>query len=332
MSEQGGYGNPVFDHDAADVTLVRDDGGLWHAFTTQSFYDGRLVNLPHLVSANLVDWQLVRDAMPVLPGWVRGSIWAPHVDVGGNGYVIYYSAALSVGPHHGIGVQTSRSLSGDFTDSGAPLVMRAGEHEAPFAAIDPFALTAECGRRYLYWGSGHAPIRVRELNPDGMSFRGPPRAVLHPFEDSNGHGRLVEAASVLYRPEAGYYYMWVSGDNTHTQNYAISEFRARRPTDDFSREGNPNNPIMRSSSAFLGPGHHSLTVDDSGQFWTLYHASRMEDVVRFQAGDRTLTSAGEPGVPRLLMLDRVEVRDDGWSVIGGGQPSSHGSHRPAVRG
>ncbi len=61
------YRDPVIDGDAPDVTLIRADDGLFHAFTTQSICNGVLINLPHYTSADLVHGQFAGDALPVLP-------------------------------------------------------------------------------------------------------------------------------------------------------------------------------------------------------------------------------------------------------------------------
>ncbi len=328
-----GYSNPVYAHDAPDITAIIGSDGLYHGFTTQSLYGGAsLVNMPHLVSRDLVDWRFIGDAMPTLPKWVGGSIWAPHVDFGGDGYVIYYSALRRDLDEHAVGVQTGPTLQGGFTDRGAPLVERAQAEDASFAAIDPFSMTTPDGRRLLYWGSGHAPIRVQELARNGMSLVRSSSEVLRPFADVHGYGKLVEAATVEHRVQDGHYYMWVSGDNTHEPHYAVSEFRSPFPDGDFEREPNPLNPILRDNADFIAPGHHCQVIDDAGQLWVLYHANLRSDFSTYRKSrPPQMTTAGLPGVPWRLCLDRVEVLNDGWSRVNGGSgPSSISRSRPVI--
>ncbi len=172
------YRNPVFNHDAADPTVIRGADGIFHCFTTQSLYDERLVNMPHLVSSDLVNWRLYGDAMPALPSWVAGSVWAPHIHNGPDGYLLYYCAQVAGREDHAIGVQRGSSLVEPFVDRGSPLITRTDDSESTFSVLDPFSLVTADDKRYLYWGSGHAPIRVQELSVDGLSLRGPVHEVL----------------------------------------------------------------------------------------------------------------------------------------------------------
>lgn len=323
------YRNPVYDRDAPDPTVIRTPDGVFHCFTTQSIYDGRLVNVPHLRSKDLVSWEFFGDAMPAPPAWTEGSIWAPHIDTIGDVYVMYYCAKVRGSEEHAIGVRTCTDLGGSFADKEIPLVSRTGHGDSAFSAIDPFSLLVEDGRRLLYWGSGHAPIRARELTPDGLDVKGPTHIVLRPFVSERGHGNLVEAAEVRFSPLDSRYYLWVSGDNTHQPRYAVSEFRSTWPDRGFQPNGNPANPILDDNETYAAPGHHCRIADDAGHWWVLYHANLRDDLAAFRGGPPVeFTSAGKPAVPRKLLLDRVELSAEGWSTINNGFGPSH-ERRPA---
>ena len=113
MALKGGttYENPVYDHDAPDPAVLRDDDGTFYAYTTQSIYGARLLNIPVLRSTDLVHWRLVADALPSVPEWAvpdERDSWAPHVIRIDETYVMYFSEARAHDGTMAIGVATSR--------------------------------------------------------------------------------------------------------------------------------------------------------------------------------------------------------------------------------
>ena len=105
---------PVIRSDAPDPSILVV-GHTYYAFTTDSGVD----NLPVYKSTDLVDWQLVGDAMPVLPAWAQvGFSWSPSVTVApGGGYQLFYDAYDEGEGAQCIGRATSSSPLGPFVDS-----------------------------------------------------------------------------------------------------------------------------------------------------------------------------------------------------------------------
>ena len=103
-------------------------------------------------SRNLVDWDVLGDALPVKPGWASKTqdFWAPHVLEDGGRYYLYYSAkpdAALTDTTRGLclAVATADRPSGPFTDIGRPLVCGGG-----FVNIDPMAFDDPAtGKRLL---------------------------------------------------------------------------------------------------------------------------------------------------------------------------------------
>jgi arabinan endo-1,5-alpha-L-arabinosidase len=308
------YMNPVLHNDAPDPTVIRAGDGFFYAYTTQSYYGARFLNLPILRSSDLITWRLVGDAFPERPDWVvpgtdHGDMWAPHIASWDGTYYLFYSArSLDLG-NMAIGVATSESPTGPFKDRGAPLITG----ERGFEAIDPFAWEIPDGTKYVYWGSDRAPIRAQELSSDGMELVGEPVELLSPLR-SEEYDNLVEGAWMM-RHGPYYYLMYSGGACCGTDaHYAVLVARGSSPLGPFERyEGNP---ILEANEAFNAPGHHATIQDDAGQDWILYHAMDRDDVTNV----------------RFLLLDRIEWVD-GWPVVNDGNgPSSESQDAPVVEG
>jgi hypothetical protein len=90
-----------------------------------------------------------------------------------------------------------------------------------FVNIDPFSYDDPAtGKRLLYWGSGHQPIKVQELAADRLSFVPGSRPIdllpALPGSDPSLYSRLVEGAWVVLRD--GWYYLFYSGDTCCGRN------------------------------------------------------------------------------------------------------------------
>jgi arabinan endo-1,5-alpha-L-arabinosidase len=339
------YTNPVFDEDFPDPTVIDAGGGWFYAYATQGDVAGRVQNFQVARSRDLVRWERVGDALPAKPAWASQTqlFWAPDVHRRGNTFYLYFSAGLDPDraerfkKERGVpeskegvfclGVATSSKPEGPFRDSGRPL-----ECGLSFVNIDPMAFDdPRTGRKYLYWGSGFQPIRVRELAADRLSFKKESTAVELVKADKNVPLQtLVEGAWVVYRE--GYYYLFYSGENCchgplQEVKYAAMVARSRSATGPFETlaqaTGAPDSAILRRSDAWIGPGHNSVFTDRAGQDWIAYHAIdvRRPYVEAVISGDRA--------VRRPMLVDRLTWRD-GWPRVEGGTPSAGPTAAPSV--
>jgi arabinan endo-1,5-alpha-L-arabinosidase len=302
------FRNPVFEQDAPDPTVTRGPDGAFYAYTTQSLYDGALVNLPVLRSVDLVHWAKVADAFPTRPRWVIGDFWAPHILVAGGVWYLYFAARQYGVGRMAIGVATARRPTGPFTDLGHPIVTGQRYH-----AIDPMAFAAADGKRYLYWGSDGAPIWGQQLAPDGRGVVGRRHPLLVPSDKLDYEDGLIEGAWML-RHGRFYYLMYSGGDccSDHA-HYAVGVARATSPLGPFTRFG--GNPILAANDSAWATGHNATIRDSADQDWILYHAR-----VR-----------GDPSDLRYLFLDRITWTRDGWPQVNGGHgPSSTPQPAPRV--
>jgi arabinan endo-1,5-alpha-L-arabinosidase len=306
---QSTYTNPVYKADFADPTVIRGHDGLFYAYATNTSLADKFYHIQVAKSGDLVHWKVVGDALPVKPSWADKDFWAPHVlyDKERRLYYMYYSGESpdnKVGKC--IGVAISKNPEGPFEDIGIPLVC--GES---FVNIDPMAFDdTVTGKKYLYWGSAHKPVKVQELHDDRISFQtgSAPNDVLTPSAEE--YSKLVEGAWLHYHD--GYYFLFYSGDNCcgEKANYAVMVARSKNITGPFERLGeaqkSSSSAMLRKNGAWLAPGHNSIITDDAGEDWIVYHAIAL---------DHTLKSKG-----RIMLIDRIRYKN-GWPTVETSSPS-----------
>jgi arabinan endo-1,5-alpha-L-arabinosidase len=99
--------------DPLDSSDVKTQGNLnAHLITQYQSYD-------------LIHWTCIGDAFRQTPAWIgnaTGQFWAPAVKHFNNRYYLYYVAPNTPSGFSAIGVATSATPAGPWTDSGAPVV------------------------------------------------------------------------------------------------------------------------------------------------------------------------------------------------------------------
>jgi arabinan endo-1,5-alpha-L-arabinosidase len=301
--------NPVYDHDAPDPTVIRASDGAFYAYTTQSLYGPRLLNIPVLRSTDLVNWTFVRDALPSVPDWAvlgERDSWAPHVISHDGRYLMYFSERRAENDTMAIGVAVADDPQGPFRDAiGEPLLTG-----PTFTTIDPFVMPID-GELWIYWGSAGDPIWAQQLSEDGLSTLGEPQMVFH-REFGEPYEGLIEGAWLMEHD--GWWYLLYSGDACCDEiaHYAVLVARSHSPFGPFERH--PDNPVVAENQTFNAPGHNSVVVDDGGQEWLVYHA--------YVRPDFTF---------RVMLIDRIDWVD-AWPVVAGGEaPSNDPQGVPVVQ-
>jgi len=321
----------------ADPDIIRGQAKgdtSWYLYcTSDALYDderdaaGDLVihNIPMFRSSDLVSWSYVGDAFPTKPAWVAptGGVWAPEIAYRDGRYLLYYGASETSlpGGSSAIGVATSDSPTGPWTDTGVPVV-------APDAGgrwqYDPEVLTTN-GASYLYFGSYFGGIFARELSADGLTS-------VAASETRITVDNRYEGAVVLRH--GGWYYLLASATNCCNgplTGYAVFAARSKSPLGPFvDRNGASmlagrvgGTPVLtQNGNRWVGTGHNTVFTDLDGQDWTIYHAVDQNDP--YYSGDVGYTK-------RPALLDPLDWRQ-GWPVVrGGAGPSDETMPAPAAQ-
>jgi beta-xylosidase len=286
------FQNPVLQSDFPDPSIIRVRN-TFYAYATNAA--GK--NIQAARSTDLVNWEMLPDALPALPSWAQlgGSfVWAPDVIQIGDTFVMYYTARDAETNVQCIGVATSSSPDGKFKDtSSRPLVCQSdlgGTIDAtPFRDGD---------KLYLYFkNDGNSrglttSIWAQELSPDGLSVVDKPTQLIH--NDKPWEGSVVEAPNMFKHDNQ--YYLFFSANNYADQTYAVGYATCQSPMGPCTQA--PENPILASRLTqpfVIGPG--GQTVFQLGdQTWILYHAWDMD-------------GSGQRGDSRNMWLDRVTWKD-----------------------
>lgn len=271
--------NPVLDHDFPDPTVINVNGK-YYAYATNSVVNGKFEHVQLAVSTDLQHWIDSGDVLPGGATWAKHDFWAPHVvyDPQQKKYILFYSArSATPDADMCIGVAVATSPEGPFVDKGSPLIAGKG-----YVNIDPFAMIdPQSGKKLLYWGSDHVPIKVQELSDDWQSLKPGTKAlpVVFPGQEKS-YSTLVEGPWVDYYK--GFYYLYYSGDNCcgpHA-NYAVMIARSKNAFGPFQRLGEANGTgksvILEKNDRWLAPGHNSIFRDNKGNVYIAYHAIKAD--------------------------------------------------------
>lgn len=287
--------------------------------------------LPTFRSLDLVNWTYVGDAFKTVPSWgdPTARMWAPKIDYFNGKYYLYYTVtdvkpAVSGEPagchdEKAIGVATSSSPTGPWTDLGRPVVEPRRAFRQPadypcdyawFWTIDPEVITANT-QRYIYYGNYFGGIQVRQLSNDG--FTAPAKTAVQVTIPNRYEGSMVVKRN-------GYYYLFVSATDCcrgPLTGYSIFVGRSKSPTGPFvDREGVSllagrvgGTPVLSmNGNRWVGPGHNTIFTDFNGQYWTIYHAVDRNDPY----------FASAPGfTKRHALLDRLDWIND-WPTVRAG--------------
>lgn len=325
--------------DPAVMRAVEPDEHHWYLYCTTDPLTGddrdaagnlRFRLVPTYRSLDLVEWDYVGDAFSSPPEWLpEGTgMWAPFVTFHDGRYYLYYTAPETDAGGSAIGVATSDSPTGPWTDAGAPVVAPRPDPDNPQARLwtfDPEVVEGPDGTRYLFFGSYYGGLFARELSKDGLTTD-------PATERRITIGNRYEAADVVQRD--GWYHLFVSATNCCAgplTGYSVFVGRSRDPLGPYvDRTGASlldgrvgGTPVISmNGNRWVGPGHSQVVTDLAGQDWLYYHA--------IDRHDPYLTD--EPGInKRPVLVDRLDWID-GWPTVRGGQWASDSpQHGPVAQ-
>lgn len=306
---------PVFSTNFPDPFIL-PTGSEFLAYATNA-ERGR-ANVQMARSANLVDWEFVRDgqrlhdAMPDLPPWAReGWTWAPEVIPHNGRFLIYFTAKERRSQLQCVGVAGADSPMGPFTSEATePLVCQ----REIGGTIDPHAYRDADGQLYLYFkNDGNHPdfrratdIFVQRLAPDGLSLVREPVALLR--NDKPWEEHVIESPTMVRQGDR--YILFFSAnhfgweEHQRLSPYAMGYARCEGPMGPCT--DNPDNPILYSyntpeAGCLSGPGHQAL-FEAGGRQFIVFHAHgarpgcRRGDLGRYMYIAPLLWRDGEPQI------------------------------------
>lgn len=348
QAAQGTYHNPLDIQipsdgkveSCADPSLIRGQTSgdtYWYMYCTTDPLNGadktgsdfNFHLIPMLRSADLVHWTYMGDAFSARPGWVgdTAGLWAPDIEFFNNQYYLYYTASDTDAGGSAIGVATSSSPLGPWTDSGGPAVE---PHAAPCCpgsqrwVYDP-EVVQDGGVRYIFYGSYFGGISARELSADGLHSNPATQTQITIANKYEG------AELIRFQ---GFWYLFVSATNCCNgplTGYSVFVGRSANILGPYvDRNGasllqgrTGGTPVLSmNGNRWVGPGHNTVFQDLKGVWWTAFHAVDRNDACF--TGTACFTK-------RPVLLDALDWVD-GWPIVRGGQFASDRPERaPAAQ-
>lgn len=274
------YDNPVLPADFSDPDVIRDGDDFW--MTSSSF--GHVPGLPILHSRDLVHWTVVNYAIPRfgdaafdVPQHGNG-VWAPSLRQHDGWYWIFYGD-----PDRGIYMTKARHPRDTWSP---PTLVQAGK-----GLIDPSPLWTDDGKAWLVhaYARSRSGIKhklvVHEMRADGTALLDTGTLV---FEDSVHH---PTAEGPKFYERNGTYWIFAPAGGVAT-GWQLA-MRASHPRGPYMAR----TVLAQRDSRVNGPHQGAWVSLANGDDWFLHFQDR-----------------GAYG--RIVHLQPMRWRDDGWPVIG----------------
>lgn len=277
----GTYRNPIIhaDYSDPDVCAVGSD----FYMTASSF--GCVPGLPILHSKDLVNWQIVNYALPVIPPAAYYAVprhgkgvWAPCIRHHNGVFYIYWGD-----PDHGIYMVKTTDPLGKWDE---PVLVKAGK-----GMIDPTPLWDDDGKVYLAhaWANSRAKLNsilvICEMNAEGTAVVSNPVLI---YDGNDGVNHTVEGPKLYKRN--GWYYIFAPAGGVEQGWQLVMRSRSIYGPYEVRR-------VMEQGDTDINGPHQGGWVDTpAGESWFLH----------FQ--DKAMYG-------RIIHLNPMTWHD-GWPVIG----------------
>nr|WP_314458709.1 family 43 glycosylhydrolase [uncultured Clostridium sp.] len=296
---QDTYHNPVITGFSPDPSIVRvgEDYYMVHS----SFCYFPCIPISH--SRDLVNWKIIGHA-------ITRPEYAGLDDLeSGRGYwaadISYYEGRFYIAATYRLNDVKGLRRKQMITSSLRP----EGPYEEPVFldvdGIDPSVFNDDDGRRYMLLNRG---ARIMELSRDGKQLLSRPELLWY------GDLKVTPEGPHLLKKD-GYYYL-IQAEGGTGMGHSVTVARSRNLMGPY--DPCPGNPILtqRDPNALMQCcGHGKLVETQGGQWFMVYHCSRMPDHKHAYLGRETV-------------LDPVEWNADGWPVINGGRGPGAQHKRP----
>lgn len=286
------YRNPVARMNIPDPTVIKVDTN-WFVFSSGS----EDYQIRSFFSQNLTEWTEIDPVFSEdnTPDFITdATLQSPEiVSLNGN-YLLYYT--LKNDSISGIGVASSSSINGPWTDNGSVIT----NEETSLSNIENPSFIQDNGANYLAFGS-FGGIYLAKLSSDGLSLDPASEITLLANE-------IFDAPTII--KYGNYYYLILTVDVATGGASCPCILTVGRASSIAGPYQNKNGESMldgnyetliESNTKFRGPGHNSqLITDNEGSSWILYNSYDLTDV----------------SLGRTLMLDPITWEDDWPSVRG----------------
>lgn len=260
--------NPVLELDFPDPGLIKI-GDTYYAFATNS----QSAHVPAARSQDLIHWEMLPDALPVLPVWAAQNFrwtWAPAVTATPEGYAMFFTTRCRRKATQCIGIAMSDKPEGPYEPLNAKPALCNVEIGG---SIDPSVFVDDDGTRYMLWKTdGNAIgvptwICIQRIASDGLTLVGSPVRLF--ANDLPWEGKLIEGPTLW--KHNGKYYLFYSANHFTGSRYAIGYAVADDVWGPYKKSAAPLWSTNRAR-AVVGPGGQDIVSGLDGVPWILYHA------------------------------------------------------------
>lgn len=277
-------------NNAHDPGIVKTDQG-YYVFSTDVKVGGEAK--PGVMvrkSDDLIHWKWVGQALPDVPSEAKAwsgavGLWAPDVVKYKDTYRLYYSASTFGSRQSMIGLATSPSIEGPWTDKGAVMQTR---NEDSLNAIDPNVVTDADGRMWMVYGSFFGGIHITQLDPETGKPAEPGFGTLIAARDRVTEDGAVEGPYIIYNEKYKKYYLFVSYDSLF-EDYNVRvarsdsitgpyvDYNGKKMTDtSYEPQYEIGNKILGGyrlgeDAGWIAPGHNSV-LKDGDNYFIVHHA------------------------------------------------------------
>lgn len=186
-------------------------------------------------------------------------VWAPDVFFNSDDGMFYLYYTIN----GRIGVASANRPDGSFIDRGS-LISN---------AIDAHMFRDDDGSYFLYYARyPEFAIFVQPMETP-VRKKGEPIQVISPSEAWETTSVPITEAPWMLKYRSVYYLLY-SGGSADSEHYAIGYASAKKPAGPFTKHR--ENPIMQKRDGIFGPGHASVTQDQEGNLWMVYHQQKDE--------------------------------------------------------
>ncbi len=276
-------------HDPA----VIKQGDTYYLFCTGGDRRGNII--PIRTSKDMIHWQRAGSVFDRLPDWVQTVVpqangsWAPDISYFNDEYHLYYSVSTFGKNISAIGLATNVTLdieSPDYKWIDHGLVVKSGDRNDNFNAIDANLVYENANSVWLCWGSFWGGIMMREIdsetgmfkasNPTMYNLCARPRNSEHVSPPVEG---AVEAPFIVKHGK--WWYLFVSADfccRGVDSNYNVIVGRSDRITGPYldkngvdMRNGGGTEILQAATENWRGVGHQAI-YSENGTDYIFCHA------------------------------------------------------------